>query len=158
VEGMPGYLLLVCLAALSHAAGVGASGLVLILAALFWPSTARAIRLQTSLIRPEPYMDAAIVLGYAPMRRALGQLLPLLKPMLGASACLILASCMRAQLLLGFVGLDALAKPSIGTLLNRGALDALSFHFTSLLIALGLSMLILLALESLARRSSNWTR
>ena len=97
-------------------------------------------------------MDAAELVGTGVFTRAWRHLLPNLRLVLAALALLILGSCIRAQMLLGFIGLDTQARPSLGAMLYSGTQDALSFHFTTLLVALGLSMLLLLALDSLARR------
>jgi peptide/nickel transport system permease protein len=147
-EGLPGHLMLVTLAILTQ----GKIGTALLFAALFWPSAARPVRVQATQLLPEPFMDSAILLGITPWRRALGHLLPLMLPLLAALLLVIFGNCIRAQMLLGFVGLDRHAAPSLGGLLSDGTLDALSFHFTSLLVALGVSIALLLALDALARR------
>jgi ABC-type dipeptide/oligopeptide/nickel transport system permease subunit len=148
-EGLPGHLMLVTLAILAQ----GKIGTAVLFAALFWPSAARPVRVQTAQLLPEPFMDSAILLGITPWRRAFQHLLPLLRPLLAALLLVIFGNCIRAQMLLGFVGLDRHAAPSLGGLLLDGTLDALSFHFTSLLLALAISITLLLALDALARRA-----
>ncbi len=148
-EGLPSYLILVLLALLMQQAQIGTA---ILFAALFWPSAARALRVATSQTTHAAFMDAAELVGTHVFARALRHLLPNLRLVLAALALLILGSCIRAQMLLGFIGLDTQARPSLGAMLYSGTQDALSFHFTTLLVALGLSMLLLLALDSLARR------
>ena len=148
-EGLPSYLILVLLALLMRQAELGTA---ILFAALFWPSAARALRVATSQSIGAPFMDAAELVGTGVFTRAWRHLLPNLRLVLAALALLILGSCIRAQMLLGFIGLDTQARPSLGAMLYSGTQDALSFHFTTLLVALGLSMLLLLALDSLARR------
>ena len=148
-EGLPGYLILVLLALLIQQAQIGTA---MLFAALFWPSAARALRVATSQTVNAPFMDAAELVGTPVFIRAWRHLLPNVRHVLAALALLILGSCIRAQMLLGFIGLDTQARPSLGAMLYSGTQDALSFHFTTLLVALGLSMLLLLALDSLARR------
>ena len=148
-EGLPSYLILVLLALLMQQAQIGTA---ILFAALFWPSAARALRAATSQVICAPFMDAAEQMGTSALSRAWRHLLPNLRLVLAALALLILGSCIRAQMLLGFMGLDTQARPSLGAMIYSGTQDALSFHFTALLVALGLSMLILLALDSLARR------
>lgn len=148
-EGLPGYLILVLLALLMQQAQIGTA---ILFAALFWPSAARALRVATSQTINAAFMDAAELVGTSVVARAWRHLLPNVRLVLAALALLILGSCIRAQMLLGFIGLDTQARPSLGAMLYSGTQDALSFHFTTLLVALGLSMLILLALDSLARR------
>ena len=148
-EGLPSYLILVLLALLMQQAQIGTA---ILFAALFWPSAARALRAATSQVICAPFMDAAEQMGTSALSRAWRHLLPNLRLVLAALALLILGSCIRAQMLLGFMGLDTQARPSLGAMIYSGTQDALSFHFTALLVALGLSTLILLALDSLARR------
>jgi ABC-type dipeptide/oligopeptide/nickel transport system permease subunit len=148
-EGLPSYLILVLLALLMQQAQIGTA---ILFAALFWPSAARALRVATSQVICAPFMDAAEQMGTSMYSRAWRHLLPNLRLVLAALALLILGSCIRAQMLLGFMGLDTQARPSLGAMIYSGTQDALSFHFTALLVALSLSMLILLALDSLARR------
>ena len=148
-EGLPSYLIMVLLALLLHQAQLGSA---ILFAALFWPSAARVLRVATAQLIGAPFMDAAALVGNSVFTRMCWHLLPNLGLILAALALLILGNCIRAQMLLGFIGLDTQARPSLGAMLYSGAQDALSFHFTTLLVALGLSTLILLALDSLARR------
>ncbi len=148
-EGLPSYLMMVLLALLMHQTQFGTA---ILFAALFWPSAARALRLATAQLIHKPFMDAASLVGTSVFARIWRHLLPNLRLILVAFALLILGSCIRAQMLLGFIGLDTQARPSLGAMLYSGTQDALSFHFTTLLVALGLSTLILVALDSLARR------
>lgn len=150
-EGLPSYLMMVLLALLLHQAQLGTAFLF---AALFWPSAARVLRVATAQLIGAPFMDAATLVGTRIFSRVWWHLLPNLRLILAALALLIVGSCIRAQMLLGFIGLDTQARPSLGAMLYAGTQDALSFHFTTLLVALGLSMLILIALDSLARRLS----
>jgi len=148
-EGLPSYLIMVLLALLMHQTQLGSAFLF---AALFWPSAARALRVATAQLINTPFMDAAKLVGTGIFTRVWRHLLPNLRLILVAFALLILGSCVRAQMLLGFIGLDTLARPSLGAMLYSGTQDALSFHFTTLLVALTLSTLLLVALDSLARR------
>ncbi len=148
-EGLPSYLIMVLLALLLHQTQLGVTFLF---AALFWPSAARALRVATAQFVNKPFMDAAALVGTSVFARVWRHLLPNLRLILAAFALLILGSCIRAQMLLGFIGLDTQARPSLGAMLYSGTQDALSFHFTTLLVALALSTLLLLALDSLARR------
>ena len=150
-EGLPSYLIMVLLALLLHQAKLGTA---ILFAALFWPSAARVLRVATAQLMSAPFMDAALLVGTRISSRVWWHMLPNLRLILAALALLIVASCIRAQMLLGFIGLDTQARPSLGAMLYSGTQDALSFHFTTLLVALGLSMLILIALDSLARRLS----
>ena len=148
-EGLPGYLMMVLLALLMHYAKLGTA---ILFAALFWPSAARVLRVATAQLIAAPFMDAATLVGTRVATRVRWHLLPNLQLILAALALLILGSCIRAQMILGFIGLDTQARPSLGAMLYSGTQDALSFHFTTLLVALGMSILLLLALDSLARR------
>ncbi len=148
-EGLPSYLIMVLLALLLQHVQLGTA---IVFAALFWPSAARALRVATAQLINTPFMDAATLVGTRVSSRIWRHLLPNLRFILAAFVLLILGSCIRAQMLLGFIGLDTQARPSLGAMLYSGAQDALSFHFTTLLVALGISMLLLLALDSLARR------
>lgn len=147
-DGLPAHLLLIGVALIVRTPAAQ----TLLFAALFWTSAARPIRSLCSRLKPTAFVDAAVMMGNPPWRLAWWHVLPNLRPMVLASFLLIFANCIRAQLLLGFIGLDRQARPSLGALLQDGALSALSFDFTPLLIALSLSFVILLALDALNRR------
>ena len=149
-DGLPAHLLLVGLALIVRTP----SAQTLLFAALFWTSAARPVRGLCQRLKPAAFVDAALLLGASPWGLGWRHILPNLRSMILASFLLIFANCIRAQLLLGFIGLDRQARPSLGGLLQDGALSALSFDFTPLLLALALSFVILLALDALNRRFS----
>lgn len=147
-DGLPAHVLLIGVALLVRTPSAQA----LLFAALFWTSAARPVRSLCLRLKPTAFIEAAILVGNSHWDVLWRHVLPNLRAMILASFLLIFAGCIRAQLLLGFIGLDRQAKPSLGGLLQDGALSALSFHFTPLLIALSLSFVILLALDALNRR------
>lgn len=149
-DGLPAHLLLVGLALIVRIP----SAQTVLFAALFWTSAARPVRSLCLRLKPAAFVDAAVMLGATTWDLAWRHVLPNLRTMILATFVLIFANCIRAQLLLGFIGLDRQARPSLGGLLQDGALSALSFDFTPLLVALTLSFVILLALDALNRRFS----
>ena len=147
-DGLPAHLLLIGVALIVRTPAAQ----MLLFAALFWTSAARPVRSLCLRLKPAAFVDAAVLIGNSAWNLAWRHVLPNLRPMVLASFLLIFANCIRAQLLLGFIGLDRQARPSLGSLLQDGALSALSFDFTPLLLALSLSFVILLALDALNRR------
>jgi peptide/nickel transport system permease protein len=95
-------------------------GITLILAALDWPSIARAVRSKLFALREEDYVTAAEMMGASPARVIGRHLLPNFTSHLIASASLTIPSMILAETALSFLGLGL--RPPItswGVLLNE---------------------------------------
>jgi peptide/nickel transport system permease protein len=147
-DSLPSYLLLVCLAiALKSVRGNS-----LVMTVLFWPAIARAIDVQLRRFWRRAYMDAARVSGVGVMRLLAVHAWPLVRPVIFALAITALANCMKAQLVLGFIGLDGGVAPSLGLLLQSGIQAALAYQYQTLVWPFAVSFLFLLACDTLAVR------
>ena len=80
-------------------------GITLILAALDWPSIARAVRSKLFALREEDYVSAAEMMGATPSRVIGRHLLPNFTSHLIASASLSIPSMILAETALSFLGL-----------------------------------------------------
>jgi peptide/nickel transport system permease protein len=80
-------------------------GITLILAALDWPSIARAVRSKLFALREEDYVAAAEMMGARPSRIIARHLLPNFTSHLIASASLSIPSMILAETALSFLGL-----------------------------------------------------
>ena len=80
-------------------------GITLILAALDWPSIARAVRSKLFALREEDYVAAAEMMGAKPSRIIARHLLPNFTSHLIASASLSIPSMILAETALSFLGL-----------------------------------------------------
>lgn len=80
-------------------------GITLILAALDWPSIARAVRSKLFALREEDYVSAAEMMGASPARIIGRHLLPNFTSHLIASASLSIPSMILAETALSFLGL-----------------------------------------------------
>jgi ABC-type dipeptide/oligopeptide/nickel transport system permease subunit len=154
IDSLPSYLLLV---ALAIAARTWPGGIWLLQAALFWPSVARAVRMQALDIVATPYFDAARLQGMGTWHLLWRVLRPNLNALLAALALICLSNCMKAQLVLGFVGLDSGARPSLGAMMSEGILDALTYQYQTLAAAFIASFALLISFDTLAMRQQMGT-
>ena len=148
-DSLPSYLMMVALAVVVRAIPGGS---FLLLAALFWTSVARSVRAEAVLLMPQAFVEAALALGLTPIRVVAAQLLPILQPVLAAQALITLGDCLKAQVVLGFLGLDAQAGASLGSLIAEGTADLLASKFQTLLVGSAPVLLLMLALDALSRR------
>ena len=72
-DGVPGYLLLVAFAGVFRNVP---GALILLLAASFWPSVARVVRIEVQRMSALPWLDAARLLGLNPWQLITQQYLP----------------------------------------------------------------------------------
>ncbi len=148
-DGVPGYLLLVAFAGVFRNVP---GAMVLLLAASFWPSVARIVRIEVQRMSALPWSDAAKLLGLRPIQLITQQYLPVLKPVLWAAFLVTAADCVKAQVVLSFLGLDASTTWSFGTLIAEGSYDMVAFKFNALLVGCTGLLLFLLALHAQIRR------
>ncbi|RZK52868.1 MAG: ABC transporter permease subunit [Hymenobacter sp.] len=130
---------------------LGNGGLLLLLALLAWPDTARLIRTQMRRVRGEPFVEAALALGLPPGRVWWHHALPAACRPLYAFAPITLAALVGLDSTLGF--LDINPTSSWGLLLGELRLEPSAWW---LVAGPGLALLTtLLALQLLARRYSS---
>jgi peptide/nickel transport system permease protein len=149
LEGLPSYLLLVAMAVVAKGVPGGTSLLMML---LFFSSAARNVRQQALVYRKMAFFDGAQVIGLSSPQLIVRQLWPVTKPAILATALVVLGNCMKAQLVLGFLGIDAGARPSLGALMSEGVIDAMGGRAQGLLASLGAGFVLLLALDTLAKR------
>jgi len=148
-DGVPGYLLLVAFAGVfKNVPGA----LIVLLAASFWPQVARVARIEVKRISALPWLDAAKLLGLNPFQLITQQYLPVLKPVLWAAFLVTVADCVKAQVVLSFLGLDPSVSWSFGTLIAEGSYDLIAFKFNALLVGCMGLLLFLLALHAQIRK------
>jgi peptide/nickel transport system permease protein len=149
-EAMPVVIVLILLAALLKNSALSQP---IIFAMLFWSSVARAVRAAAISALAMDCVDAARAMGQNMWQLMFWQLLPMLRPLCVALSLVLLGNCLRVQMVLGFLGLDQSARPSLGGLLNVATDDALSGQFWPLALILSISVALLISVEFLVRRS-----
>ena len=92
------------------------------------------------------------MLGLNPWQLITRQYLPVLKPVLWAAFLVSVADCVKAQVVLSFLGLDPSVSWSFGTLIAEGSYDMVAFKFNALLVGCTGLLLFLLALHAQIRR------
>ena len=152
-DGVPGYLLLVAFAGVFRNVP---GALIFLLAASFWPSVARVTRIEVQRMSALPWLDAAKLLGLNPLQLITRQYLPVLKPVLWAAFLVTVADCVKAQVVLSFLGLDSAVTWSFGTLIAEGSYDMVAFKFNALLVGCTGLLLFLLALHAQIRRITHY--
>jgi peptide/nickel transport system permease protein len=150
-EALPVVIVLILLAALLRDSVLA---LPIIFAMLFWSNVARTVRAGAMRVLSLDCIDAARSMGQNERQLMVWQVLPMLRPMCMALALVVLGHCLRVQMVLGFLGLDQSARPSLGGLLNVATDDALSGRFWPMCLILGISIALLLCVEFLARKSA----
>ena len=148
-DGVPGYLLLVAFAGVFRNVP---GALIFLLAASFWPSVARVVRIEVQRMSALPWLESARMLGLNPWQLITRQYLPVLKPVLWAAFLVSVADCVKAQVVLSFLGLDPSVSWSFGTLIAEGSYDMVAFKFNALLVGCTGLLLFLLALHAQIRR------
>jgi peptide/nickel transport system permease protein len=147
LSSLPGYLLLVALAALLRNSP---GGLLMLIAIALWPAITRVVRIECLRLQQLSCMDAALALGNSPLQLQLRHTLPMLQPLLGALFLIAIADAVKAQALLGFLGLDPQARTTFGLLIAEGSADLVAFKFSTMLVACGALMSFLLAIYALS--------
>ena len=127
---------------------LGNGGLLLLLALLVWPDTARLVRTQMRRVRGEPFVEAALALGLPPRRVWWRHALPAACRPLRTFAPITLAALVGLDSTLGFLGINAAS--SWGLLIGELRMEPSAWW---LVAGPGLALLLtLLALQLLARR------
>lgn len=132
---------------------LGSGGLLLLLALLAWPDTARLVRTHMRQVRGQPFIEAASALGLPPGRVWWHHALPAACRPLRAFAPITLAGLVGLDSTLSFLGVGTAATSSWGLLLGEVRLEPGAWW---LVAGPGLSLLLtLLALQLLSRQSAS---
>ncbi|WP_344770110.1 ABC transporter permease [Aeromicrobium panaciterrae] len=115
---VPGVVLLLALAATM---GAGVPQLVLGLALYALPTFARLARGTARVVRHQPYVDAARMIGTRPLRLLTRELLPAVMRPVVAYAVVVLASLMVAEAAVSYLGLGVPPPtPTWGGMISDG--------------------------------------
>lgn len=111
---------------IAAALGPGFSNLVVAIAFAFLPRFIRVARASTMTIKAEPYIDAAIAAGQKPWRILLRHVLPNISGPLVVVATLWVATAIRIEATLSFLGLGTQPpSPSWGNIIRDGLTEIL---------------------------------
>ncbi|MET9364413.1 ABC transporter permease [Streptomyces sp. NPDC006632] len=142
---IPGFLLLVLLAPKLRRFGWPA--LALVLAAIGWMITARAVRIMTLSLRERPFVAAARHMGVAPFRIIVRHVLPHLASFLITDATIAVAGAVISETGLSYFGFGVQPPDvSLGTLIASGSDVALTCPWMFFFPA-GLLLLLVLAVH-----------
>ena len=115
---LPGPLLAIAVVA---ALGPSYPHTLLAVAIVWWPFYARIMRGEVVAIRSRPHLEAAVLAGASPLRRALRHLLPGATPAIAVTASLDVGNLVVTLAALSFLGLGAPAPaPELGAMSARG--------------------------------------
>lgn len=102
--------------------GDSRTGMVLVMASLFWTSFARIVRGELLSLRERDFVHVARALGVSEWRVLTAHLLPLVVSPVGVTAAFCMASAVVAESTLSFLGLGpGDAASSWGTMLRQGS-------------------------------------
>jgi peptide/nickel transport system permease protein len=111
---------------IAAALGPGFTNLVIAIAFAFLPRFIRVARASTMAVKAEPYVDAAIALGQRPWRILLHHVLPNISGPLVVVATLWVATAIRIEASLSFLGLGTQPpEPSWGNIIRDGLTEML---------------------------------
>ena len=116
---IPRFLLAIVIVALF---GTGLFKIVMVIALLSWPGTARIVRAQFLVLRGEEFVLSAIVSGARPWRIIVRHILPNIAALVIVSAFLQMGAAILVESFLSFLGLGDPSKPSWGLLLQQAQL------------------------------------
>lgn len=111
---------------IAAALGPGFTNLVVAISFAFLPRFVRVARASTMAIAAEPYIDAAIASGQSPVRILMKQILPNISGPLVVVATLWVATAIRIEASLSFLGLGTQPpSPSWGNIIRDGLTEML---------------------------------
>lgn len=111
---------------IAAALGPGFTNLVIAIAFAFLPRFIRVARASTMSVKAEPYVDAAIAAGQKPWRILLRHVLPNISGPLVVVATLWVATAIRIEATLSFIGLGTQPpEPSWGNIIRDGLTEML---------------------------------
>ncbi|WP_439496615.1 ABC transporter permease [Bosea sp. (in: a-proteobacteria)] len=129
---------------IAAALGPGFTNLVVAIAFAFLPRFIRVARASTMAIRAEPYIDAAIASGQGPVRILLRHVLPNISGPLVVVATLWVATAIRIEASLSFLGLGTQPPaPSWGNIIRDGLTEMLVSPWPVLAAGLAITICVL---------------
>lgn len=129
---------------IAAALGPGFTNLVVAIAFAFLPRFIRVARASTMAIRAEPYIDAAIASGQGPIRILLRHVLPNISGPLVVVATLWVATAIRIEASLSFLGLGTQPPaPSWGNIIRDGLTEMLVSPWPVLAAGLAVTICVL---------------
>jgi len=112
---MPTLPLMIVLAAVL---GPSMWNIILVIAVLGWPWTARVVRSQVLSVKERPFFEAAVCIGAGDLRLMFMEILPCVLPIVFAETVLWVASAIYSEAVLSFLGLGDPTHISWGMMLN----------------------------------------
>ena len=107
--------------------GQGVDKIIVALIAVQWAYYARTVRGAALVEKRKEYVDAAVCLGYSPVRIVLRHIMPNVLPPLIVVATVQVAHAIALEATLSFVGLGMpITSPSLGLLISNGFTHLLS--------------------------------
>ena len=101
--------------------GQGVDKVILALVLVQWAYFARAVRATALVERTKEYVEAAVGLGFTPMRVLIGHILPNCMPPVIVIGTLQVANAISAEATLSFLGIGLpITQPSLGLLISNG--------------------------------------
>lgn len=150
VDGLPGYLLLACVALALAPSPIAPAAAV---AAVLWSESARVLRARAREVLSRDWYAATAALGLTRGRRIMFHLMPALVPLLRTQAVLQFALAVKIEAALSVLGLLSSDRISLGQLLaESGAELALGRTTGFVAVSVLLAMLVLSLLGLLRTR------
>ena len=103
---------------LSAVLGASIGNVILVIALLAWPGTARVIRSEVLSLRERPYIQSARVTGASSMRIMFRHLTPNVMPLVFLYMTFSVSGAILFEASLSFIGLGDINTPSWGTMLS----------------------------------------
>ncbi|MBQ9694135.1 MAG: ABC transporter permease [Kiritimatiellae bacterium] len=116
VSAMPGLLFILAIAMI---AGKGLFGIYLGIGLTTWVSVCRNIRAEVIKHRDRPYVHAAKVLGYSPMRILFRHILPNVMHIVLISFSIRFPASVGTEVFMSFLGIGVQGEPSWGIMINN---------------------------------------
>lgn len=116
VSAMPGLLFILAIAMI---AGKGLFGIYLGIGLTTWVSVCRNIRAEVIKHRDRPYVHAARVLGYSPMRILFRHILPNVMHIVLISFSIRFPASVATEVFMSFLGIGVQGEPSWGIMINN---------------------------------------
>ena len=116
VSAMPGLLFILAIAMI---AGKGLFGIYLGIGLTTWVSVCRNIRAEVIKHRDRPYVHAAKVLGYSPIRILFRHILPNVMHIVLISFSIRFPASVGTEVFMSFLGIGVQGEPSWGIMINN---------------------------------------
>lgn len=116
VSAMPGLLFILAIAMI---AGKGLFGIYLGIGLTTWVSVCRNIRAEVIKHRDRPYVHAAKILGYSPLRILFRHILPNVMHIVLISFSIRFPASVGTEVFMSFLGIGVQGEPSWGIMINN---------------------------------------